>query len=291
MQPLFIFVGIGIFIIAGFYGLRQFVFHQAEKSLLTTKPNGRETPADLGLDYEALTIPSVERRLEAWLVKPSPSKDARKAILIFHGRNESISEWVPVQYFLCTHGITSLVFDYSGFGNSSGRASVANLRQDVRAADQVFQSKIGQDYHKYVLGLSLGSGFLLEGILSFTGHYDGVILVAAYTSARDAAAQTGTLPSPFTFLLPDVYNNVRMVQQLDKPLLIIHSQDDEVFPSTMAEKIYAAAHEPKQLVLLRGLKHNNTLEGKADAYLSPMLEFLGVSTKKEEGGRALKIKP
>jgi len=276
MLPIFIFASIGIIIAIGFGVLRRLLFRQAERALLTTKPNGKETPTDVGLDYEPLVIPSGERRLQAWLVRPTPTKDTQKAILIFHGRNESISEWIPVQHYLWKHGIASMVFDYSGFGNSTGSASVANLRQDVQAAYRAFQSKTMLGCRKYLLGYSLGTGFLLEGIPMFTDSFDGVILIAAYTSARDAAVQTGTLPGWLTFILPDLYNNLRMVQRMRKPLLIIHSRDDQVFPITMAEKIYAAANEPKYFSVLKGLKHNDTLEGQAATYLSPILEFLGL---------------
>jgi hypothetical protein len=266
--------GIGIIAVIGFHSLRRLVFRQAEQALLTTKPNGKETPTDVGLNYEPLVIASGERRLQGWLVGPTPAKDAQKAILIFHGRNESISEWIPVQHFLWKHGIASMVFDYSGFGDSTGSASVANLRQDVQAAYQAFQSKTGYGCRKYLLGFSLGTGFLLEGVPKFTDSFDGVILIAAYTSARDAAVQTGTVPRWLTFVVPDIYNNVRMIQRVHKPLLLIHSRDDQVFPVTMGEKIFAAANDPKHMAVLKDLKHNDILEGQAAAYLSPVPGFL-----------------
>jgi hypothetical protein len=285
MSPVFIFASVGIIVAIGFGILRHLLFRQAERALLTTKPNGEETPTDAGLDYEPLVIPIDERRLQAWLVRPAPARDAQKAILIFHGRYESISEWVPVQHYFWKHGIASMVFDYSGFGDSTGPASVANLRQDVQAAYQVFQSKTVPDCRKYLLGYSLGTGFLLEGIATFTGSFDGVILVSAYSSARDAAVQTGTLPGWLAFILPDLYNNVRMVQRMHKPLLIIHSRDDQVFPITMAEKIYAAANQPKYLSVLKGLNHNDTLEGQAAKCLSPVIEFLGLPGEPSEASQ------
>ncbi len=278
MLPIVIFAGVALTAVIGFYGVRHMVYQRAEKALIATKPNGRETPADVGLAYERFVIHSGERQLEAWFVRAAPTTDAGLAVLIFHGRSESISDWVPVLHYFCSHGCSSMVFDYSGFGNSTGAASAANLRQDVQAAYRIFQSKTGPQCHTYVLGLSLGSGFLLEGLPAFSGPLDGIILVGAYSSARDAAIQMGTLPVRLAFILPDVYNNVRMVKRVDRPLLIIHSQDDEVFPVAMAHRLYAAAREPKRLVVVRGLRHNSTLEGQAAEYLSPALEFMGVAS-------------
>jgi hypothetical protein len=49
-----------------------------QKSILKTKPNGKETPADVGLEYEEFTIPSGSRKFQAWWVKASPTNDSKK---------------------------------------------------------------------------------------------------------------------------------------------------------------------------------------------------------------------
>jgi len=245
-----------------------------QKSILKTKPNGKESPADVGLEYEDLKIRSGSRELQAWWVKASPTNDSKKAVLIFHGNNESISEWIPVQQLLWQHGISSMIFDYSGFGNSSGRATIRTLREDVVAAWNFFHEKADNYVDKYLLGLSLGTGFLLEASSSLTGKIRGIILIAAYSSARDYVLSKKILPSSLAFLFPNIYNNVQRIGSVQIPALIVHSKSDEVFSSAMAQQVYAAANEPKHLVLLDGLKHNDTLEGKAADYFAPVIEFL-----------------
>jgi fermentation-respiration switch protein FrsA (DUF1100 family) len=253
------------------YGFYKIVFRLLEKAMLITRPNGPETPADAGLKYDDFFIKSGNRRLQAWFVKAEPSGGVRKAMLIYHGINESISDWVPALHFLWQHGVSAMVFDYSGFGNSEGHASLANLRQDAQAAYRVFMSRTGEDCQKYALGYSLGTGVLLEAAPHFACPLDGLFLVAGYSSARDAAVQMQALPARFTFIIPDVFNNVQAIRQVRTPLLIVHSLDDQLFPVTMPERIYAAANDPRRLVMLKGIPHNGLVEGKAAEYLAPVV--------------------
>ena len=242
--------------------------------MLKTKPNGIETPASVGLDYEEFHIQSGNRQLQAWFIPAARTNDAGKAILIYHGVYESISEWIPVLHYLWKHGIASMVFDYSGFGNSDGRASLAHLREDALAAYRIFLSKVDPSSIKFALGYSLGTGVLLEAAPKFDYPLNGLILVGAFSSFRDVAVKVKVLPFWLTFVLPDVYNNVRAVQQIKTPLLMVHSQDDELFPMEMPTKIEAVASEPKRLVVLKDLKHNDMLEGKEGDYLSPVIDHL-----------------
>lgn len=272
----FAYIAIAIVILLAllFYCTRLILFFSMQKSAFKTKPNGMETPADLSLEYEDCKIRSGSRELQAWWVKALPTNDAKKAVLIFCGNYESISEWVPVQQLLWQNGISSVVFDYSGFGNSTGKATVHTLREDVIAAWSFFHQKVDSSVDKYVLGFSLGTIVLLDAYSRLRGKIHGIILIAGFSSVRDYVLLKKILPSSLGFLFPNVYNNIQRIRSVQTPLLIVHSKIDEVLPSTMAQQVYAAANEPKQLVLLDGLKHNDTLEGKAADYFAPVIEFL-----------------
>ena len=106
--------------------------------MIATGPNGPETPTSVGLRYERWKIPSGGRSLDAYLVQAAPDCHPRAALLIFHGVGETISHWVGVQRLLYDHCISSVVFDYSGDGDSTGRGSVENLDQDASATYESF---------------------------------------------------------------------------------------------------------------------------------------------------------
>jgi len=258
----------------GFAGTRLIVSRIAERELLVTRPMGPETPAECGLDCERFVVTSGDRALQAWFVRPPEDRATRAAVLIFHGTHESISQWVPAQQYLAENGIASMVFDYSGYGDSTGAPTVANLRQDVQAAYRAFSLRTGPECSRFLLGYSLGTGCLLEGVPAFGDSFDGVALVAGFTSARAASIARGVLPRWLSFALPDLYNNVRAVRHLKRPLLVVHSVDDGRLPPWMAERVFDAANEPKRLVMLEGVPHNGMVHDRAAEYLAPVVEFM-----------------
>jgi thioesterase domain-containing protein len=87
-----------------------------------------------------------------------------------------------------------MVFDYSGLGRSTGRPTVAHLEEDADSAYAEFVRRVSPRARHYVLGYSLGTG---------------VVFAASYSSARDGVVAFGLIPRWATFLLPDLWNNVR----------------------------------------------------------------------------------
>jgi pimeloyl-ACP methyl ester carboxylesterase len=57
--------------------------------------------------------------LDAVFVTPEES-GTKASLLICHGIGETVEHWLGVQQLLAANGVASLVFDYSGYGRSSG---------------------------------------------------------------------------------------------------------------------------------------------------------------------------
>ncbi len=274
MQPgIYILVAVLVGLLALILAARGIIYLVAEKEAMVTKGPMPGTPRDAGMRYEELVIQSGRRQLQAWWVPAAASNDTHQALLIYHGNTETIPEWMPALRYLWDRGISTFIFDYSGFGRSSGRATFPNLRADAVAARQLFEEKAGSR-EKYLLGLSLGSGVLLEVHTDLTPGAHGMILVAAFSSLTDIALAWRIVPAPLAYLAPRAYDNAAHIRLVSLPVLIIHSTEDQLFPTSMAEKLHEAANDPKNLVLVHGLKHNDMLEGHHAAYLAPVLDYL-----------------
>lgn len=255
-----------------FAGIRRIAFIVVEREGLRSGRRGTDTPATYGAPFEAITITSGDRRLDATLVR-APS-DSAPALLIFHGTAETISHWADTQALLYRQGVTSMVFDYSGFGRSTGRATVAHVQEDADSAYAEFTRRIGLHARPFVLGYSLGTGVIFEAINRWTPAPGGVVFAASYSSAREGAVAFGLVPRWLTFLLPDLWNNVRDVRNLRQPLLVLQSDADELFPVSMAREVHDAATVPKQLVVLNGFPHEAGHRDPTDAYWAPVVRFL-----------------
>src|SRR4051812_23449973 len=110
----FLAVALGVLVPVG----RHLALRKAERAMFRTERQGPRTPASVGLAFEEPRIQSGSRALRSFLVR-AQDKTA-PALLIFHGNGESISNWVSALSLLQREGITTMVFDYSGFGDSDG---------------------------------------------------------------------------------------------------------------------------------------------------------------------------
>jgi len=255
-----------------FFGIRRIAFMAVERRGLIGAPNGPETPATFGAPFERLALASGDRRLDAVLVR-APA-DTAPAILIFHGTAEAVSYWADTQALLYRHGVTSMVFDYSGFGQSTGKPTVAHLEEDADSAYAAFARRVGPWARHYVLGYSLGTGVVFDAVPRFAPPPAGVVFVASYSSARDGAVAFGLIPQWATFLFPDLWNNVRDARNLRQPLLVVQSDADQLFPVRMAKAVYDAAAVPKQMVVLHGYRHEDGHQRPTEEYWAPVVRFV-----------------
>ena len=246
----------------------------ASEKMIATGPNGPETPANVGLPYEHLRISSSERLLDAYLVRAAPDCHPRAALLIFHGVGETISQWVGVQRLLFDHCISSLVFDYSGDGDSTGRGSVENLNQDAPAAYNFFRAQFSGDERLCVLGFSMGNAPLLDSIDKFRPAPSCIVIASAFSSGRDSAEYHWKIPHLLMKMIPDAWDNVRSVSQVHSPLLVLHSDADQVNPVWMGQRIFAAAPQPKQFAVVHGFRHNAAYKDPSEQWWAPVIEFV-----------------
>jgi alpha-beta hydrolase superfamily lysophospholipase len=250
------------------------VMRHYEPKFLTTGPNGPETPQSVGIPYERLRISSGDRTLDGYLVQAPQACQQHVAVLVFHGVMETISDWVKAQRFLYDHCVSSLVFDYSGHGDSSRPGTVKNLHQDALAAYSYFASRFANRARLCVLGHSMGNGPLLETLPSYEPAPSCVIVANAFSSMLDFGKAHSRIPGILLYMMPDIWNNVKNVSHNRVPLLVVHSDADSVIPVEMGQRIFDAALEPKKMVVLHGFKHNALHQDPVEQWWMPVLQFM-----------------
>lgn len=257
-----------VLLVAGLVA-RRVVQRRLERGMLVVRGQGSKTPGTYGAPFTPVEIASGGRTLQAFYVAP-PDPQAPRALAIFHGRMESISSWSAVQAFLWQRGVGSMVFDYSGFGRSTGEPTVENLHQDGKAAWAAFRARLPPGTRACAYGLSLGSGVLLETAPELQPAPDCLIVYGAFTSGLAAAAHLRNLPAPLIGLLPDVFESEKNARRAPAPLLVQHGDADELFPVSMAEGIARAAPQGRLLVM-PGYKHAQPLVEPDDAAWDPVI--------------------
>ena len=189
--------------------------------------------------------------LDAVLVQPQ-SGAAQASVLICHGIGETVELWHPVQQLLAASGVASLVFDYAGYGRSSGFFHAGQAERDAVAAFHCLE-RLTTPLPVSVLGLSLGSGIATAIIGKVPAHR--LVLLGAFTSLRKAAMSVG-IPRVFTAAVPPIWDAEDALRNSTVPVLIVHGEKDPLFPVRMATELAGLCGSECEVVIVPKLSHN-----------------------------------
>ena len=225
------------------------------------------TPADLGLAAEEVTLePEAGVKLHAWFF---PRPDPLGSLLFCHGNAGNVSHRLENVRYLVQTGFQILLFDYRGYGHSSGQPSEWGLYRDAATAWQHLGERPDTaGAPRIIFGRSLGGAVAVD--LATHADADGLILESTFTSIRTLVRLIYHLPLPE---LPVKYDSLSKISQLKMPLLGIHGGRDELIPFADGCTLFDAAPEPKRWYPIPGAGHNDTYVTGGDAYFRQFAAF------------------
>ena len=214
-------------------------------------------------------IPSGKNQLDAVHVEPS-GESPRSALLICHGIGEIVPQWFPIQRIFAESGIASLVFDYSGYGRSTGHIDWRQCEQDAISAFQLLQ-RLAPDVPITLLGFSLGTGIAPAILDRITAGR--LILCAGYTSFRDAA-RAAWIPRFLNPLVPPIWSAREALCDCTLPVLIVQGDHDRLFQTQMAHDLVACCGTRAELLILPARSHNAPFYYPEPEYWRPIIDWL-----------------
>jgi hypothetical protein len=181
-----------------------------------------------------------------------------------------VDHWFGVQELLAAQGVASLVFDYAGYGKSSGRVRWSQCEQDAIEAFRALKALL-PDTPVSMLGFSLGSGIAVA-VLDFVAPQK-LILCSSFTSFQAAACRAG-LPRGLSFLAPPIWNTQESLCRSSLPVLVLHCENDRLFPTQMALDLASSCKKRAKLVIVSNLRHNDPYYRPRRQYWDHMVSFL-----------------
>ena len=168
-------------------------------------------------------------------------------------------------------GLSCLVFDYRGYGQSAGRPTEAGTYLDARAAfEWLTQTKGVASERIIVLGRSLGGSIAAH--LATEVRPAGLVVESAFTSYPDIGARFYPY-MPVRLFARFRYDTLASVRKVSCPILLMHSRNDDVVPFDFGTRLFAAAGEPKQFVEILG-RHNDGFLVSGDLYRNAWRNWL-----------------
>ena len=166
-------------------------------------------------------------------------------------------------------GFDVLLFDYRGYGRSTGKPDELGTYRDARAARAALRRQSGVDRDR-VFYRRVARGCRRAGARR-RAPAPGADVQSTFTSVRDVArARYPFIPAA---LIPNAYPSLRRIGRLSAPLLVLHGDRDEIVPLDQGQALFEAASEPKRIRVFSGLGHNDLIARAGREYADEIADW------------------
>jgi pimeloyl-ACP methyl ester carboxylesterase len=197
-------------------------------------------------------IDTPEGKIETWYISSgNNSTNQQNPVVIFAHGNYELIDYCEVE----TRGLNQLGYDvflieYPGFGRSNGETSRESINTAyVSGYDWLISNKNINPDKIIGFGRSLGGGAICD--LSEKRALAGVILQSTFSNVKSFARRYGA-PS---FLTRDPFDNVEIMKNYTKPVLIFHGRHDALIPFWHGETL--AKNIPQAEFIAYNCEHND----------------------------------
>lgn len=199
-------------------------------------------PTMLAPDHRFRLPPDVQ---ESWIEVPGARLNALHlqlpqpdgVVFFLHGNAGSLETWFVNPEYYRQMNLDLYMFDYRGFGKSTGHIeSQAQLQADVRAAWQQIAARYNGQ-RRVILGRSLGTG--LAATLAAEVQPEMTVLVSPYFSLQDLAQSI--YPWVPSALLRYPLRTDEALPRVQGPVMLVHGERDTLIPVDHSLRLQALA--------------------------------------------------
>jgi uncharacterized protein len=173
-------------------------------------------------------------------------------------------------------GLNIFIFDYRGYGQSTGGPPREELLYEdaERAWKYLVSERNIPPSEIAIYGHSLG-GAVAVNLAEKHPEAGALITECALTSIAERADSVSfTAFLPVRLILRERFDSLSKIGSIRVPKLILQGEADNMALPVMAKRLYDAAPEPKQIALIAGGRHEDSSEVNPAAYFGALNSFL-----------------
>jgi fermentation-respiration switch protein FrsA (DUF1100 family) len=168
-------------------------------------------------------------------------------------------------------GLAVFIIDYRGYGRSKGSPTEEGTYRDAVAAWEYLIENRKLPAEQIILyGESLGAA--VAAWLATQHRPGALILESAFTSIMDMGRHYYPW-LPVRWLARIKYPTLDRIKQVQTPVLVIHSPQDDIVPYAQGRKLFEAANDPKVFLDIEG-DHNNGFMESNHRYFDGIDKFI-----------------
>ena len=255
-----------------YVGLCAFVYFRQSKYLYYPEKKISATPSMLQLNFEDVVLETQDgESIGAWYIPVGPDPKRGLTLLFCHGNAGNIGHRLESIFTFHSLGMHVLIFDYHGYGTSTGKPGEAETYEDVLAAWNYLVNIRGVPReHIIVLGRSLG-GAVAAWLAARVGPR-ALVLESSFTSVPDMA-QNAFPFLPARWLSRFKYNTLARLPLVGCPVLVAHGTSDRTIPISHGRKLFEYAKEPKQFIEFDGAHNDGGMDTQPE-YREAFMAFI-----------------
>jgi len=259
-------------IAVAYVGLCALVYFRQSKYVYYPEKKISATPSILQLEFEDVVLETEDgESLGAWYIPAGPDPEQGLTLLFCHGNAGNICHRLESISTFHNLGMHVLIFDYHGYGTSTGKPGEAETYEDVLAAWNYLVDLRGvpQD-HIVAFGRSLGGA--VAAWLAARVDPRALVLESSFTSVPDIA-QNAFPFLPARWLSRFKYNTLARLPLIDCPVLVAHGTRDRTVSISHGRRLFEHANEPKQFIEFDGA-HNDGGMDTQPKYRAAFMAFI-----------------
>lgn len=234
-----------------------------------------------GIDVDLPTADG--NTLRGWLVHGTDKNrsDASKnpLVLYFPGNSVNRHDRLNDLREVAKRGFDVLIFDYRGFGDSTGSPSETKLSADAQRVWQYARDDLGYSEKQIVIfGESLGGAVALSmwsETNSSLPQPAALILNSTFASMPETVAWQYPY-FPFQYLVLDRWPSIQRIGRVQAPIAIFHGTNDQMVPVAHGQSL-AKASSGARFIEISGGSHNDIPMSKLRQELDSILAELPAS--------------
>ncbi len=208
-------------------------------------------------------------------------RGSRHAVLFIHGNRHNLTRFRDHYNLFSSLGLSCMCFDYPGYGRSSGVPSEEGFYASARAAYSFALKELGKEPTDLIVyGCSMGGAVAIELLQSLPAA--ALITESTFTNSWDMAQHLYPL-LPVWRLLPKRFPNDDRIGNIRIPIGMIHGDQDQVVPVSMAHELLKRAPAGTELHVVPGANHVNSVTTGGDEVRAFMMRILKPAGANELG--------
>ncbi len=219
-------------------------------------------------EYENVVFTNGDIALKCWLFR---SERKRGTAIYLHGVGDNRQSGIGIADHFVPKGYDVLLYDSRAHGESGGSFCTYGFYEKFDLS-KIINSISAQPI--ILFGVSMGAAVALQ-TTARDPRISAVIAVACFSDLRSAAMRRAPFfmtkakveqafrlaEAEAQFVIDDV-SPAQIASMITTPVLLVHGAADRETPASDSQRIYTALNGRKQLVLVPGKGHNDSVNGE-----------------------------